>query len=178
MAAAKIQRVGSDHPECCQGNTGNGGCEYKRGPNSLYCPLHGGSGSEQTAERADLRQYKLNSIFAGRAKEFSKGSAVKNLADEIALMRTTLEAVFNGIQNTNELMLYCDKIDKLTQGIAKLSETWQKLQERNKELMGRDEIVSLFDQLIEKIIERVTDPDTIALLAEDSRVILERGLSQ
>jgi hypothetical protein len=174
--AAKLQRVGTDHPECCQGTTGSQQCEYKRVAGSPYCQVHGPVSMQAAAEKAELKQYRLNSIFAGRAKDFAKSSQVKNLTDEIALMRTTLEGVFNGINNVNELMLYSDKIDKLSSGIAKLTDTWQKLQERNKELMGRDEVIALFDELLNKIIERVTDPDAIALLAEDCRVILEKGL--
>lgn len=175
---AAIQRVGVDHPDVCRGNTGAGPCEFLQVPGSPYCPVHGSSTSQISAEKAELRQYKLNSIFATRAKDFHKSNNVKNLGDEIALMRTTLEAVFNHLNGPNELLLYCDKIEKLANGIAKLIESWQKLQERNKELMAREEVIALFDGLLNKILERVTDPEVIAMLAEDCRVILERGLGE
>lgn len=174
---AKIQRVGADHPECCQGNTGNGGCEYRRTPGSSYCPLHGSSTQRESAEKAELRQYKLNSIYATRAKDFANGSNIKNLSDEIALMRTTLETIFNSITNINDMMTYCDKIDKLATSIAKLVESWQKLQERNKELMSREEVIVIFDELLNVFLSKVTDPDALDQLAEECRVVLTRGLS-
>lgn len=175
---AKLERVGLDHPECCQGTTGQGGCEYRQSPGSLYCGIHAGGAAQKSAERAELRNYQLNSAYAKRASDMSKSSAVKNLTDEIALMRVALETVFNSINNPNEMLLYVDKIDKLANGIQKLIESWQKIQERNRELLGRETVLAIFDNLMEKICERVTDPDVIQALATDGYEIISKGMGE
>jgi len=173
---AKLQRVGPDHPEACQGNTGNGPCCYKRDDNSLYCSIHGGGSSSAAGERRELQNYKLNSAFAGRAQDFSNSPRIKSLTDEIAILRTSLETVFNGIKNENEMLLYVDKLDKLATSISKLIMNLQNIQEKNKELLGREVVMSIFDQILEKIVVRVGDPDVIKCLADDAYEIILKGI--
>jgi hypothetical protein len=170
-----LERVGVEHPLVCKGVTPSGPCEYKSEPGAEACALHGGSGTSQASERRELRNYKLNSAFAGRAKELGDSPAIKSLNDEIALLRTALEVIFNNIKTENEMLLYVDKIEKITNGIQKLLESTQKLQEKNKELMSRDQVVGLFDRLLDKIIERISDSDTIKQLADDAYEILSKG---
>jgi hypothetical protein len=174
---AKLERVGITHPEVCQGNTGQGPCEYKRSPGSDYCSIHGAGASIKAQERAELRNLRItNATYGQRAKEIAGSGGLKNLTDEIALMRVSLEAIFNNINNANEMLLYVDRLDKLANTISKLTESWQRLQEKNKELLGRDTVLAIFDQLMEKIVERVTDPDVIRSLAEDGYNIIAKGL--
>lgn len=169
-----LKRVGPDHPSCCQRQTPTGNCDYQAVPGGLYCALHGGSGGAAAEERRELRNFKLNSAFAGRAKELGNSPAIKNLTDEIALMRTALEVIFNSIKSEHEMLVYSDKIEKLTKGIQNLIESLQKMQEKNKELMSRDRVMQIFDDLMTKIVERVSDPDVIAHLANDSFEIISK----
>jgi hypothetical protein len=174
---AKLNRVGPDHPRVCQGNTGTGPCCYEAMPGASFCGLHGGGNAAAGQARKELRNYKLNSIYAERTQELGSSPNIKNLSDEIALLRVSLEVIFNSIKSENEMLLYVDKIEKLTKGIQGLLETLQRLQEKNKELLGRDTVVQIFDALMEKICERVQDPDIILALAEDGHGIIARGLS-
>ena len=176
--AKAITRVSENDSSRCQGSTGKGPCCYKQAPNSQFCPLHGGSRGGAVAERTELRNYKLSGVYGDRAKEIASGSCVKNLADEIALMRAALETVFNSIKSDNDMLLYMDKINKLTDGINKLVVSWQKLEVANKELLGRDTVLRIFDQLMEKIVELVSDPDVVLQLAEDGHGIIARGLGE
>lgn len=173
---AKLQRVGPDHPEACQSNTGNGPCCYKREPNSLFCAIHGGGASSAAGERRELQNYKLNSVFADRASQLSNSPRIKSLTDEIALVRTALETVFNSIKSENEMVLYVDRIEKLSTTVSKLITTLQNIQEKNKELLGREVVMSIFDQILEKIVQRVGDPDVIKCLADDAYEIILKGI--
>lgn len=174
---AKLTRVGPDHPRACQGNTGSGPCSYEQEPNSLFCSLHGGCATSAGHARRELKNYKLNDLYGTRTKELASSPGIKNVTDEIALLRVSLETIFNSIKSENEMLLYVDKIEKLTKGIQGLIETLQKMQEKNKELLGRDTVIAIFDALMEKICERVRDPDIILALAEDGHGIIARGLS-
>lgn len=171
-----IVRVSANDPQRCQGSTKNGPCYYKQVSGSTCCPLHGGAASELAQDKRELRNYRLNTAAGERAKEMSGSGDVKNLGDEIHLMRAALETVFNNIQSPNDMMIHMDKIHKLTDGIGKLAATWQKLEKENKELLGRDTVLMIFDQLLSKIAERVNDPDVVAALAEDSFDIISKCL--
>lgn len=175
---AKLNRVGPDHPRVCQGNAGSGPCCYEAMDGALFCGLHGGGPAGAGQIRRELKNYKLNALYGDRVKEFGNSPGIKSLTDEIALLRVSLEVIFNSIKSENEMLLYVDKIEKLTKGIQGLLETLQKLQEKNKELLGRDTVIAIFDALMEKICERVHDPDIILALAEDGHGIIARGLSQ
>lgn len=175
---SKFRRVGSDHPRVCQGNVGTGPCCYEAVEGAQFCSLHGAGATGSGQARRELKNYRLNNIFGDRVKELGASPGIKSLTDEIALLRVSLEVIFNSIKNENEMYLYIDKIEKLTKGIQSLLETLQKLQEKNKELLGRDTVIAIFDQLMEKICERVHDPDIILALAEDGHGIIARGLSQ
>lgn len=163
---AKLERVGPDHPQACQGGK-NGPCPYKAEPGSDRCSIHGGSASSAASKRLELKNYKINSLYAERAADHASSPVVKNLTDEIGLMRTSLEVVFNSISSASEMLLYVDKIQKMTEGISKLITTLQTLQEKNKELLGRDTVMSIIDQILEKIVLRIDDPDIIQALADD-----------
>jgi hypothetical protein len=173
---SKINRVGVDHPEVCGGNTGAGPCTYQREVGSLYCPLHGAANSKGTAEKAELRNLRINSIYAQRAKDLTQNSGIKCLGDEIALMRVTLETVFNSIKNENEMLMYADKIENLTKGVSNLVVAWQKLQERNKELLDRQTVMSIADGILEEIVRLVDNPDTIRQLADAIYNVVTKGL--
>lgn len=173
--AAKIERVGANHPDVCQGNTGKGPCEYRQVPGSPFCSIHGAGNSVGNTARRDLRNLRLNSTFGQRAGELASSTGVKTLTDEIALMRVTLETVFNGIKDGNEMLLYVDKIEKLTKGIQSLVESWQKIQEKNKELLDRTTVTAIWDQLIGLIVDKVEDPDVVRAIAEEGMEIISKA---
>lgn len=172
-----LERVGPDHPQCCKRNNPTSACHYKAEPGSEYCSLHGGSAASAANGRQELRNYKLNSVYAGRAKQLGDSPAIKNLNDEIALLRTTLEVVFNSIKSENEMLLYVDKIEKLVKGVQNAVESLQKLQEKNKELLSRDTVMAIFDGLMDKIVEHIQDPDTIKCLADEGFSIIQKHIS-
>lgn len=174
--AAKIERVGAMHPEVCQGTKGSGPCEYRRVPGSEFCHLHGSAASQKKIEAKDLRNYRLSSMFGDRAVQMSGGTAIKSLSEEIGLLRSLLEVIYNSLTSQNEALMYSDKIMNLSKEIRSQVETWQKLQERNRELMARDQVIALFDQLIERIVTYVQDPDILRNLADDAHQILTQGM--
>lgn len=173
-----IERVGVSHPECCEANNANGQCEYRRVSGSRNCPVHAGGAAVGGQEKRELTNLRLNSLYGNRAKELSGKGSVKNLTDEIALMRVALETIFNMIESANDMFIHVDKIDKLTSGIMKLIESWQKIQEKNKELLGRETVMAIFDQLIEAIVLRVKDPDVVKALADDGYNIIIKALGK
>lgn len=171
-----LKRVGTDHPRVCQRANPTGPCVYEAEPGALYCAMHGGSGAALAAKDQELRNYKLNNVLGGRTRELASSPGVKNLNDEIALMRATLETVVNSLDTASAVILHVEKIERLNKGIRDTIEVFQKLQEKNKELLGRDTVLAIFDAIMTKIAERVTDPDVIQALAQDGCEIISKSL--
>lgn len=174
--AQPIERVGINHPDCCQANNAHGQCEYRAAPGSKNCPVHAGGTAEKAKAKRELLNLRLNTAFGKRVGEIRNSGNVKNLTDEIAMLRTALEAIGNMIESQNDVLVYVDRIDKLAASISKLVDTWQKIQEKNKELMGRETVLALFDQLMDCIVQRVTDPDALRALADDAHGIVMKGI--
>lgn len=171
-----VTRVGTNDPSVCQGNTGNGPCHYKAVPNSKFCELHGGSAAIKANQREELRNYQLNGLLAERAARLGNSTQIKSLADEIGLMRALLESIFNQLETPEHALLYSDKIEKLAKNIGDLVERWQKLQEKNKELLDREAVMRIFDKILEKVVVHLADqPDAIRVLAEEGYAIITGG---
>lgn len=174
--AGALERVSNDDPRACQKGTQAGPCPYKALEGSLYCPIHGGTPAALATEKADLKKYKLNSAYAGRAKDFAGSTDLKSLTDELALLRTSLEVIFNSIKNEGEMLLYSDKIEKLSKGIQSMVVDIQKLQERNRELLGKDTVFAIFDRIMQLLVEHVKDADVLLILAEKGCEIITNGV--
>ena len=156
-----MTRVGPTHPLACQAILAGEACIYKRVSESTFCEIHGGANKKINAERVALKNYVINSEYGRRAAEMARSPHLKCLTDEIVLNRVALEAVFQKIQSTDDMLIYNDRIIALTSNIMRLMETTQKIQERNKELFDRPTIMSLAESFIAIISEHVNDPDVV-----------------
>jgi hypothetical protein len=159
-------------PDCCKGTTGSRGCEYRAVPGTQFCPLHTSSAAAKSQEKKELRNYRLNSLLGDRVRELSDSGAVKNSTEEIALLRAILENIANNMSGPNDVLMYSDKIEKLTKEIRGQIETLQKIQERNKELMSRDHVMKLMDQIVGVVAGLITDPDMRRQLADHVEIIV------
>lgn len=171
--STKIQRVGQTDPDCCKGTTGSRGCEYRKIPGTDFCPLHTSGASVKANERKELRNYRINSLLGDRFRELSGSTLVKNNTEEIALLRGTLETIVNNMSSANDVLLYSDKIEKLSKEIRGQIETLQKVQERNKELMSREHVMSLMDQMVGIMVGVIKDPDDLRNLADQVEIIVK-----
>jgi hypothetical protein len=176
--SAKLDRVGHRHPEVCQAVVANGTpCEYRQVEGAKYCFLHGGAATAASTKRAELRNYILTGVYAKRAQDISNTSHAKNLSDELALCRVSLETIFNNINGPNEMLLHVDKIDKIVRTIEGLVNTTQKLQERGKELIDRETLFKMTDKILEIIVDNFKgEPDALIKMSEQIHGIVTGGL--
>ena len=156
---SNFERVGPRHPEACQGNTGNGRCNFRAVAGSQFCPIHGGGIARAANQRQELRNYTLSTIFGKRAAELASSTHLKDLTDEIALMRLSLESVLKLCKSDTDFLLYNDKIATSLKTVQSLIESMQKLQEKNKELVDRQTLMAVADDILSIILNYVGDPD-------------------
>jgi hypothetical protein len=77
------------------------------------------------------------------------------------------------MSSANDVLLYSDKIEKLSKEIRGQIETLQKVQERNKELMSREHVMSLMDQMVGIMVGVIKDPDDLRNLADQVEIIVK-----
>lgn len=176
--ASSLEKVGPRDPNVCQGNLGTGRCHYKAAEGSPYCLMHGGGPGNAAHKRNELRNYKLQSALAQRAGELANSSHLKDLTDEIALTRLSLEGILKNISQPTDFVIYSDKISSLVKTVQSLVESTQKLQEKNKELLDRQTLMGITDNILSIIVEYVTDPEAKRLIGEKIYECIIEGMGE
>jgi hypothetical protein len=151
-------------PNRCQGVIANGPhagqCFYKASPGSEYCSLHGGHNAANAEKKAAIRNYKLRQ-YQERVGELADSTSIKDLREEIGIIRMTLEAILNQCESPNKLLIYSGQITNLVMMVSKLITTCQQLEERNNNLLERKVVIVIADSIVTLIGQYITDPDTL-----------------
>lgn len=164
----KWVRVEENDPARCQSVDRTGQCRYKAVDGTSYCPRHiGGGQSSQTKSLAEtaLKNYRLGK-WKDRVGEMVSSPDIKSLREEVGITRVMLEEILNKCTDTNELLLYSDKIQTTVGVIEKLVLSCQKLEEKNNVLIDRNAIINLADSIVGIIGEHIDDPDILKVIGE------------
>lgn len=165
MAEVKFIRMDSEtDPDRCQGIIQNGvnagQCQYKAVPGCKYCLMHGGGTQAANNKKAALKNYQLTQ-YAARVGDLANSTGIKDLREEIGILRLTLENLINLCDNANKLLLYTDKITNLTDKINKLVVSCQNIEEKNNNLLDRKVVIVIADSIVTLIGQYITDPDML-----------------
>jgi len=164
MSENKFERCAEDDPNRCQGmiqsGTNAGQCFYKAVPNAKYCIMHGGAAQANANKKNALANYRLQQ-YSERVGELANNPEIKNLREEIGILRMTLESLLNQCDNANKLLVYTDKIGNLVNQINKLIESAQRMEEKNNNLLDRKVVIVIADSIVTLIGQYITDPDKL-----------------
>jgi hypothetical protein len=172
-----LERVGSRHPESCQGTVGSGPCHYRRVPGSMNCEIHGGASQVVVNKQKKLENYILENHFGQNAQRMLASPGLKTLTDELVLTRATLEGVARLIKVDQDILIYSDKISSLVRSVQTLVESTHKLQKDNKELLDRQTLYMIVDSILSVILKYVEDPAKLETLAEEVYDAVANGIS-
>lgn len=158
------EKVGEKDPDRCQGLIANGPhagqCNYRASPGSKFCSLHGGHNAVNQEKKAAIRNYKLRQ-YQERVGELADSTSIKDLREEIGIIRMTLEAILNQCENPNKLLIYSGQITNLVMMVSKLIQTCQQLEERNNNLLERKVVIIIADSIVTLIGQYITDPEVL-----------------
>src|SRR5687767_15060086 len=156
----KFERVEDTHPNRCHGIIPEGQCHYKAVEGCQFCLMHGGGKQASVNKANQLKNYRLQQ-YQERVGELSNNPEIKNLREEIGIIRMLLESILNLCKNANQLLLYTDKIAALADQVRKLIESAQRLEERNNNLLDRKVVILIADSIVTIIGQYVDDPDVL-----------------
>ncbi len=161
--AQSFIRVEADDPTCCQGLNKFGPCNIQAVPGQKFCKLHFGIGNK-IAEQTAVRNYRINK-YQHRINEFADSDSVKNLHEEIGVLRLLLETTMNKCQSDTDLLLYSSKIADLVVKLEKLVASCHKLELATGQLVNKANMMFMGDVIIQ-IIGEVCPADKIAGVQE------------
>lgn len=156
----KFTRCEPADPNRCQGVFKQGQCPYLAHPGSKNCIMHGGNNAAQQQNTKNIHDFKL-AVWEDRVNAFAGSSQVKNLRGEIGITRLTLESVLNLIKEPAHFPIYVDKISSLVSQIEKLVVSAQKMEERNNELLDKNQVFLIADIVINILSLYIEDPDKL-----------------
>lgn len=166
----------TDPADQCQAVNHIGQCQNKKVVGCDFCYSHGGNGFIKKQEEQALNNYRLNKFHA-RLKEMRSSSTIKDLRDEIGILRLMLEERFNSFANSNEMILQSGAIGDLVMKIEKLVTSCHKLDEKTKMVVDKATVITIAEQLIASVSKNVKDSDaTDKIIADFTNIMKEQTL--
>jgi hypothetical protein len=165
---------GPEDPERCLGTSSNKHCENKAVPGSQFCQTHGGAREYRKMKKEEVHTYKIKSFLKERFDNFADADVYKSLVGEIALLRVSMENIANICESENDLLIHNGTINSTAMTVRALVETMQKLEEKNKMLLSKVQVVSIANSLLSATLEFIKDPADRARLGEAFETILAR----
>lgn len=165
-----------EDPLRCQANDSKGQCTLTRVQGSDYCPVHGGAKKQKALEKQKFRNYQ-SELYRRRLNEYSDNSAIKNLRDEIGLLRMMTDTILNACKTDHDLILKSSPIAALVMNINTLVISCQKMDEKLGVMMDMTAATALMAEVIESISKHVEGEQLDAVI-ESIQAILTRGPSE
>ena len=177
-----IQRVDRpDHPNRCQHINANGQCHNMAvvirsddAGNTIYgnfCLVHGGNKAIEVEEKKNLKNYRITK-YRVRLAEMRSSEFIKDLRDEIAILRMILEEKLNGISSNTDLILQSGSISELVLKVERLVISCQKLEDKLGITIDKAKVISIAEQMIGIISQHEKDPAILENIANDISTLL------
>lgn len=176
-----LVRVEHGDPNQCQANHSHIQCPYRaigtRKPNGdwdgpQYCPRHG-AGTAKALQRKDTRLYDL-AKWQDKMTRISGNAQLKNLRDDVAILRMTLENKFRQITDEAELEMRSSSIAELVREIAKTVQVAHKIERDSGELLDKVQALIWVKDVVDIISSRITDQETLKSIGEEILLSLDK----
>lgn len=151
---ADIQRADDEFdPDRCQGvSPSRGQCMNKHHPESEFCLAHGGNRAGQQAEKRRISNYRL-AKFQARLERQTDSPHLKNLRDEVGILRMVMEETLNRCQSDFDLLTNSQKISDLAMKITSIVEKCHRLEGSMGQLLDKTTVLRIANQFIGIIVE-------------------------
>ena len=163
MAEGISKITHEDDPERCQQMAAHGQCSNVSIPGSKYCKCHAGRGNASVAKES-VRNYQLTR-FKAQVARMTDSSAVKNLREELGILRVIMETHMNQCESDSDLILKSQVIGDLAMKIEKMVTSCNKLDTHLGQVLDKQALLNFASEIINIISEEVTDTDVVDAVA-------------
>lgn len=154
-----IELVAENDPNRCQGMTTLGQCRAKAIPGLKFCTMHAARGREKQKE--EIHHNYLLGKWQARVEQKKCSPDLKNLRDEIAILRMLLEERLQQCESPTDLLLHGNAISDLTLKIKAMVEGCHKLEEKMGSVLDRQQILDFASKIISIIGNEMTGQDEL-----------------
>ena len=168
--AEEIHVCEADDPNRCQAMTAKGQCRRKgaelpRGQFATYCRIHNGNMSQLHAQKDDQRTY-IVAKFQSELDSKRRDPNIKNLRDDVAVLRFMLETKLNSCQTKNDLLLNIGPITELTTRIQSVVTACHKLDTAMGQYLDKQQVVTFAGEVID-VVSKYVSPDILKNIVAD-----------
>jgi hypothetical protein len=161
-----IRAESDDDPDRCMGVGALGQCPYKKVAPSEYCMRHGANKTLEKQEKEKVSNYRLQ-MYRERVEAFAENPKVKNLREEVGILRMTLESIINRCKGDEDLLMYSNKISDLIMKIDKVVLSCNKLEIVGGQLLDRNAALLFATKIVNIIADHVEDEDIVNNISTD-----------
>lgn len=164
---SNLKHATTDAERCNGIIRGSMQCNMQRVEGGKFCVFHGGGSVLHKQQERSLYKFRLDQ-YKNRFETLSDSSAIKNLRDEIAVLRLLVQSRFNQIMNSDDMLMHSSQVSRLVKAIASLGESCAKIETSLDDVMDRQSATDIVASLFNAI------PNITQQLFEDTVVLLER----
>ncbi len=140
-------------------------CSCKKHMDSDYCLAHGGGSSQKAIETQATSKYRIQT-YQARLKQQASHSGIKDLREEIGLLRMMIEARINACTSDTDLVIQSSAIAELVMKVDKLVNSCHRIESLTGELMDRTSLLEFASSIIDIVANNCT-PDIADVIAMD-----------
>ena len=177
MAKHRIEKTEAGSIDQCQGIGNDGQCLNKKLDGSDFCSVHGGNRAAQVAKKRSLSTYQL-AKYQVRLNDMANHDNLKNLKDEIGILRIVMEEILNKCPTELDLMQRAPQIADLAMKIGKLVEACAKLDKLMSQYISKNDAVQLGMEIVASIGSHIQDVEVLDSISEEICDIIERLASE
>jgi len=171
----EISRVEADDPNRCQASNTRGQCLNKAVEGGTVCLVHGGNKQVISIEKKSLRNYQV-AKFQVELNRHADSPKLKNLNEEVGLLRMMLEAQLNQCEDMGDLVLKSHLISDLVTKIERLVKSCHSLESSLGGLMDKQAILTFATKVIDVISNEISDEVILAKVSDGIlRVVGDMG---
>ena len=139
-------------------------CNHKSHGLSNYCTHHGGTNDNSLKQSKAANVYKLQ-IFQARVDQFATDPNIKNLRNEIAILRLLIETRINKCNDEYDLMLQSAAIATLVTQANSLVTSCHRIETLTGHLLDKQSLAEFAIQVVE-IITNEVEPEQADKIAD------------
>lgn len=154
--ATEITKVAEDSPDRCQAVIGKTGqCLNAKVTGTNYCPVHGGARAAKHLEQQSLNRYRA-ALWKSKIGAMSSGDNIKDLRDEIGILRVMLDEQLESCTNSAVLLQNSGRIGDLVMKIERTVSTCQRIDKELGQFIDKQTAVRIGQEIVSILAEQIS----------------------
>ena len=146
--------------QCGYLRPGQGQCPMESVEGGDRCPKHGGGAQLASQKKSRVRAYHLNQWRTSIADN-SNDPEIKNLRDEVGILRMTLNAVLNRCKDNHDLLMMSGQVQSLVNSLQVLMKTVHTIDKDEQSYITEEQLAAWMSQVFDILTEEIQDEELI-----------------